>query len=154
MFIKELPVKEMTNFLDIFEKHNEEVPFSDGDIPYELDVGLYELMESQGYLSCVCAFDEESNLAGYIILVAQPLAHHKGHWSAVTDAFYVLPQYRGTRLFRDMLDYCEDVCKRHGISAIMLGVNLNYPATQKAVERLGDYKQKETIYIKELSWQQ
>ena len=150
MFIKELPVKEMKNFLDIFQRHNDEVPFADGSIPYELDIDLYELMESQGYLRCVCAFDAESNLAGYIILMAQPLMHHKGYWSATTDAFYVLPQYRGTRLFKDMLDYCESLCKSSGVSVIMLGVNLNYPATQKAVERLGDYIQKETVYIKEL----
>ena len=149
MIIKTTPVSEMKKYMQVFKSHGEEVPFISGRNEVELDVELYEQVESTGCLSILCAYTDEGELAGYMILIAEPLTHHKDKWAAVTDAFYVLPKFRGQGVFKLLSDYAESYCKQCGITSLFICVNSNFPDAAKAVESLVGYEQSCVMYAKE-----
>lgn len=146
--IKELPVNSMKEFMSLYSEHGIEVPFASGNLPVEIDVDFYEVMEKEGYLKCVVGF-VDGEVAGYLILIASPLSHHKGHFAVTTDAFYVKPEYRGNGVFSALVQYAEDLCKLLGMSAIMLEVNENFPGAAEVAASLG-YTRQEIRYGKEL----
>ena len=51
--IKELPVNSMKEFMSLYSEHGIEVPFASGNLPVEIDVDFYEVMEKEGYLKCI-----------------------------------------------------------------------------------------------------
>ena len=149
MFIKELPVKEMKKYMSIFSNHGKEVPYVSGSLPVELDVNLYASLEEEGLLSIIVAFTDDGDLAGYMVLIATQLTHHKGKWAAMTDAFYVVPEYRGSGVFKLLVSYAEDLCRRNHISTLFLTVNSNFKDAAKAVESVEVYTESCVMYAKE-----
>lgn len=146
--IKELPVQEMRDFMQVYEQHAAEVPFMiDGtEIPVELDIDAYQAMEDSGYLTCVVA-EDEGKIAGYLVVIAYQPTHHKGKLLGITDAFYVLPEYRNAGVFKQLVEYADNRCKQAGILTLLLGVNQSFPDAGVVASKMG-YNQFETYYIK------
>lgn len=146
--IKELPVQTMKDFMQVYEEHGNEVPFMvrGEEIPVELDVEAYQSLEDSGYLTCIVA-EVDGNIAGYIVVIAFQPTHHKGKLLGITDAFYVLPEYRNTGVFKQLVDYAETRCREAGILTLLLGVNHSFPDAGVVAAKMG-YNEFETYYIK------
>lgn len=146
--IKELPVQTMKDFMQVYEQHGNEVPFMvrGEEIPVELDIDSYQALEDSGYLTCIVA-EVDGNIAGYLVVIAYQPTHHKGKLLAVTDAFYVLPEYRNTGVFKQLVDYAEKRCEDAGIVALLLGVNQSFPDAGVVASKMG-YNPFETYFIK------
>ena len=129
--------------------HYQEVPFGKGDLAMELDWDLYKTMEVSGYTLIVGAFNDESNLVGYIGVITSPMLHHKGKFLAATDCFYVHPDYRHTGLFAEMLSMVEEECKKAGsIVSLRVTTNTNFAIPAPVLNKLG-YEEVEVSYGKE-----
>lgn len=111
-------------------KHLEEVPFGD----YQLDLCLcdevYDYAESIGHCKCYAAFVDKE-YAGYMLIMASEMAHHKGTVQAVTDSFYIAPAYRSSGVFQVLLDKVEHDLKHNNIRFLTVGLNPNMPHYSK-----------------------
>lgn len=131
------------------QQHYKEVPFGDGSLPMELDWDNYQVLEDNGLLLVLAAFDAKSNLVGYLVVITTPMLHHAGKYAAVTDSFYVHPKHRKHGLFEAMLSKARDMCKEAGVIALRVGVNQNFPLDPEMLAKLG-LSHAETIYQQEL----
>lgn len=130
-------------------QHYKEVPFGSGAMQMELDWDNYQVLEDNGCLLGLAAFDTKSNLVGYIVVITTPMLHHAGKYMAVTDSFYVHPKHRKHGVFEALLSRARDMCKEAGIIAFRVGVNQNFPLDPEMLTRLG-LSHAETIYQQEL----
>lgn len=129
-------------------QHYKEVPFGKGAVPFELDWDNYRVLEDKGLLLGLAAFDEQSNLVGYIITISTPMLHCKGKWLAIGDSFYVHPDWRKRGVFEALLKETEAVCHEAGVVGLRLGVNENFKLPEAMLNGLG-YTQAEVIYQRE-----
>jgi hypothetical protein len=81
------------------KQHYKEVPFGSGQQELNIDWDTFRLIEDSGCLLGLAAFDRESNLVGYLVVITNPMLHHAGKYIAITDSFYVHPKHRELRDF-------------------------------------------------------
>jgi len=94
-----------TFYLDgqaIFPQHHRELALHRQEIPLSIDEAKYELLDKTDMLLIVTARDE-GRLVGYALWFIMPHPHYaQAGPMALTDMYYVLPEYRrgtGLRLF-------------------------------------------------------
>lgn len=127
------------------KQHYNEVPFGSKQLPMELDWDTYLALEKAGCLMVQAAFDEKSNLVGYIVVVSTPMLHHKGKYIAQTDSFYVHPDYRKQGVFELMLAAVQAGCAAAGVVALRVIVNNNFRLPREMLDGLG-YREAERHY--------
>ena len=118
-------------------KHLEEVPFGDYQLELDLVDEVYDYSEKAGLSRCYAAF-VDGDYAGYMIVMASEMIHHKGTVQAVTDSFYIAPEYRSTGVFSALLKYVEQNLSKNNIRFFTVGLNPNMPHFTKM--SLGMYK--------------
>ena len=111
-------------------EHLKEVPFGDFNIELDLHVEVYIHGESTGHCKCYAAF-VSNEYAGYMIIMASEMLHHKDIFQAVTDSFYITPAYRSAGVFRVLLDKVEHDLKHNNIRFLTVGLNPNMPHFSK-----------------------
>ena len=131
-------------------EHLEEVPFGDFKLKLNLCDDVYNYTEHEGYCKCYAVF-VDSEYAGYMIVMANEMIHHKGTVQAVTDSFYIAPAYRSVGAFSALLHYVEEDLAVNNIRFFTIGMNPNMPdfeGMKNYIER--QYKHTEYLVTKEL----
>jgi hypothetical protein len=86
----------------IFPQHHQELALHRDEIPLSIDEAKYEVLDKTDMLLILTARDE-GRLVGYALWFIMPHPHYaKAGPMALTDMYYVLPEYRrgvGLRLF-------------------------------------------------------
>ncbi len=132
-------------------EHLEEVPFGDFELELCLCDEVYDYSEQTGHCKCYAAF-VDNEYAGYMLIMASEMLHHHRTLQAVTDSFYVLPEYRSSGVFADLLSYIEQDLKENNIRFLTVGLNPNMPHYSKMdnmLSKLG-YLTTEVSVTKEL----
>lgn len=111
-------------------EHLKEVPFGDFQLELDLCDDVYSYSESIGHCRCYAAAVDHK-YAGYIIVMASEMIHHRGTLQAVTDSFYVAPAYRSSGVFQALLDHVETDLKANNIRFLTVGLNPNMPHYSK-----------------------
>ena len=111
-------------------KHLAEVPFGDYQLELDLVDEVYEYSEAIGYCRCYAVY-VEGNYAGYMLMMASEMIHHRGTTQAVTDSFYIAHEYRSTGAFKALLAHVEEDIKSNGIRFLTIGLNPNMPNYSK-----------------------
>lgn len=132
-------------------KHLEEVPFGDYKLQLDLRHDVYVSAEETGYCKCYAAF-VDGDYAGYMIIMASEMIHHKGTLQAITDSFYITPAYRSTGVFRALLSHVECSLIQNNIRFLTIGLNPNMPHYSKMDNMLNklEYITTEVSVTKEL----
>ncbi len=129
--------------------HYDEVPFGPYDMHLDLDHESYMLAEDEGYARFYLIHDEGKAI-GYLSVLASPMIQHKGELQAVTDAFYVAPDYRKGGVFGKLLEFVEQDLKACGIRFLSVGISpLHDDRTRQFLDHVG-YCTTEIHYTKEL----
>lgn len=136
------------NHLPVIEQHYAETPILHGK--YELDINIegYRTLEEAGNAVCYAVMDEEV-LAGYVVMLASPSLHIQGKYVAITDAFYIKPEYRNQGIAREVFKAIEHDCLEIGIVQMRIVVNENYPQANTQATALG-MTLLETTFAKDL----
>ena len=132
-------------------KHLEEVPFGDYQLELDLVHEVYDYSVQTGYCHCYAAF-VDGDYAGYMVIMASEMIHHRGTLQAITDSFYIAPEYRSTGAFKALLAYVEQDLKQNNIRFLTVGLNPNMPHYNKMdnmLSKLG-YLTTEVSVTKEL----
>lgn len=131
------------------QDHWDEVPFGPYHMPLNLDHESYMAAEDEGYARYYLVYVEDTAVA-YMSIFATPMIQHKGELSAVTDAFYVAPDYRNGGVFGKLLEFVEQDLKACGIRFFTVGTNPMYKGkTGQFLDHVG-YCKTEVQYTKEL----
>lgn len=132
-------------------EHLEEVPFGDYQLELDLCDEVYDYSEQVGYCRCYAAF-VDGEYAGYMLVMASEMIHHRGTVQAVTDSFYIAPAYRSTGVFQALLSYVEMDLHQNNVRFLTVGLNPNMPHYNKMdnmLSKLG-YLTTEVSVTKEL----
>ena len=131
-------------------EHLEEVPFGDFKLELDLHEEVYIQAESTGHCRCYAAF-VDNEYAGYMIVMASEMIHHKDIFQAVTDSFYIAPAYRKVGAFTALLYHVEDDLKQNNIRFFTIGMNPNMPEYEGMKAYIEQqYKHTEYLVTKEL----
>ena len=150
--VNSLSFKELITLIDKDPaQHLEEVPFGNFQLELDLVHEVYEYSEHVGYCKnyVVCV---DGTYAGYMTIMASEMIHHRGHIQALTDSFYIVPEFRSSGAFTALLSHVEQDLRDNGIRFFTLGLNPNMPhveGMQKFVHDKG-YMHTESSYTKEL----
>jgi GNAT superfamily N-acetyltransferase len=111
-----------------------------------IDVDRFMALQTEGMLICFAARDE-GQLVGYIVDFIQFHPHYKDAKMAITDAFYILPNYRA-KCARGLFRFAEKIEKE-------IGVEVRVTRTKRANNagaflELLKYKEVEISYSKRL----
>jgi GNAT superfamily N-acetyltransferase len=107
-------------------QHLEEVPFGNFQLTLDLVHETYENMVTEDYGRCYSAHIN-GEYAGYMVVGASEMMHHRGIVQAITDSFYIAPAYRASGVFSYLLRYVEQDLKKNGIRFFTVGLNPNMP---------------------------
>lgn len=145
--IVQLSFEELIDVMEnIPQEHWEEVPFGNFQLELNLCEEVYISSEQQGYARFYSAWVGEE-FAGYISVMASEMIQHKGTIQAVTDAFYIAPEYRSSGVFNKLLEHVEQDLALEGIRFLTVGINPNMPHK----ESVHDYLAGKGYIITELS---
>ncbi len=107
-------------------KHLKEVPFGNFELELELCDEVYEYAEQVGHCKCYIVTVDQY-YAGYMIIMASEMVHHKGTFQAVTDSFYIREEYRSLGAFGVLLKFVEEDLRKNNIRFLTVGLNPNMP---------------------------
>ncbi len=139
--------KEMS---EAMKAHWEEVPFGPYHMPLNLNHEAYVRFEREGYARFYLVHDDSGKAIAYMSVFANDMIQHKGEIQAITDAFYVAPDYRKSGVFGKLLKFVEQDLKDSGIRFFSVGSNPMYKGkTEQFLEHVG-YCKTEVVFTKEL----
>lgn len=130
----------------LLQDHFQEIATNKDKLEYaKMDVESYVAMERAGQLHIVTV-RSKGKVVGYHVAFVRPHLHYVHVLSAITDVYYVKPEYRrglvGVRLFRE----AEFTLKARGVKRIFSGTKLH-----KNMGRLFEYlgwQETERLYCK------
>lgn len=129
----------------ILVKHWHEIALGHDKVPLDIGRDKYQAMCDAGVLHIVTARDD-GVLVGYHIAIISGHLHYIGTLHAITDVYFVLPEYRkgftGIRLFK----FVEVVMRSLGVKKLVTGTKLHLDIG-RVLQRLG-YAATETVYTK------
>jgi L-amino acid N-acyltransferase YncA len=84
--------------------HWKELALFQNEVPLEVDWERYNQLQDIGMLHCVTVRDEGKLIGYHIAIISLSHLHYKSLRTAITDVYYVLPEYRqgytGVKLFQ------------------------------------------------------
>ena len=131
------------------ESHWAEVPFGDYNLDLELNEAIYHNAEREGHARFYVAFLGRDPVA-YMSIFASEMSQHKGIMCAVTDAYYVKPEYRKDGIFGKLLAHVEQDIKSLGIRFLTIGHNPQYKGKTPELLLSEGYSLTEVSYTKEV----
>ena len=111
-------------------EHLLEVPFGDFQLELDLCDEVYTYTEQVGHCKCYAAF-ADGEYAGYMIVMASEMLHHRDNMQAITDSFYIVPAYRSSKVFVTLLDGVQADLKANNIRFLTIALNPNMPHFSK-----------------------
>ena len=116
------------DLMPMMQQHWDELGHRGGFTDFNLDAGKYLYIESKNLLACTVAI-RDGKYIGYICCMLEALNHNATELGAVTDAVYIVPEYRdsiagyGYRL----LKFTETQLRNSfNVTAMQFVVNTNY----------------------------
>lgn len=131
------------------EDHWNEVPFGPFHMPLSLDHDAYMVAEDEGFALFYLVHIDNKPVA-YMSVLASEMTQHKGVMQAVTDAFYVSPDYRKGGVFGKLLTFVEQDLKDYDIRFFTVGTNVMYKGDTGPLLTSVGYSKTEVLYTKEL----
>ena len=128
-----------------YNSHYEEVA-ADKEIELNPSYETYTTLALLGILHVVTVRNNDNNLIGYYIAIVTPHLHYKQSLTAVTDIYYLDPEYRFGRIAIDFFKFIESSLKDRGVQRIYT-MTKSFANKGKIFEYLG-YTEKERIYTK------
>lgn len=129
--------------------HWEEVPFGSFEMPLKLKTDIYHKAEAEGHARFYMAWEGAKPVA-YMSVFASEMCQHEGVYQAVTDAYYVAPEYRKGGVFGKLLAFVEQDLSSYGIRFLTVGVNPNYKGSTSKFLLASGYEVTEVSHTKEL----
>jgi|SRR5215472_3541807 len=129
--------------------HKELGPYQDA-MPLAPDLTLYEKASKQHLVHFFTARDGYEKLIGYAIYFIKPNPHYNNTapW-AISDIFWLNPNYRGRGIGTSILRFAEDTLRKMGCFLMHTTTKVDHPALGKLLEK-NDHKLVETSYQKRL----
>ena len=133
-------------------QHFKEVQFGNFQLELDLVDEVYDYSEQVGYCRSYIVH-VDGNYAGYMVVMATEMLHHRGTTQALTDSFYIAPEYRSSGAFTSLLSYVEDDLRINGIRFLTLGLSSNTPHVDKIKQFVHNkgYLCTEVLFTKELT---
>jgi GNAT superfamily N-acetyltransferase len=129
--------------------HWQEVPFGNFELDLKLDDAAYLHAEAEGHLRIYVAYMGRYPIA-YMAVLASGMLHHAGEMQAVTDSFYVVPEYRNGGIFGKLLAHIEEDIKELGIRFLTVSHNPQYKGNTPDLLEDAGYMVTEVAYTKEV----
>lgn len=131
----------------LFAQHWEEIALQKDKIKLDVDYDRYRQLDEKNMLHIVTVRDS-GKLVGYHCSLLDTHLHYKSHVMALTDVYFLLPQYRrgtaGIRLFQ----FVEQTLKERGITKMITATKLHQDKG-RLLESLG-WTEIERVYTKML----
>jgi hypothetical protein len=122
----------------ILPLHWEEIARDKEIIKLDPDWEAYEALDRAGqFFMMFCRID--GKMVGYHICFIRPHLHYRKSLSAITDIFYLLPEFRAGRTGIQLFVESEKALKARGVQKIFLGCKVSKDLTP-LFEKLGYVK--------------
>ncbi len=131
------------------QDHWNEVPFGNYNLTLDLNDNIYENAERGGHARFYVAYVGR-NAVAYMSIFASEMSQHKGIMCAVTDSYYVVPEYRKDGIFGKLLTFVEQDIKSLGIRFLTIGHNPQYKGKTPDLLLSEGYSVTEIAYTKEV----
>lgn len=129
----------------LIEAHWSEIAIDRDKIPLDVDVDQYFAMDDANRLHVLTVRDN-SRLIGYHIAIVSGMLHYKSTLHAITDVYFILPEYRkgtvGLRMFKEF----EQRMRNVGVQKLFTGTKRHKDMGQ-LFEYLG-YDETERLFTK------
>ena len=132
----------------LFRIHWEEIALDKDSIPLDIDYDRYLSLEQEGHLHVVTARDN-GRLIGYYSAIIGPHLHYKGTKMAHTDVYFVIPEYRLTRVGMSLFIFAEKTLRDRGDIVKMLSSTKIHQDHGRLFEAL-KWNEVERLYTKVL----
>lgn len=130
----------------LFQKEWEEIALDKDHIPLAVDIERYSQMQELGTLHILGARDE-GRLVGYYIAFLFPHPHYKtAGVMAMTDVYYLLPEYRRGGFGVALLVEAERSLRAKGVTKAYMSCKVEHDHTQ-LFEYLG-WRKSDFCFIK------
>lgn len=130
---------------ELLPLHWEEVARDREIIKLDPDWASYHALEAAGQLFLmVCRID--GKMAGYHLAFVRPHLHYKNSLSAITDVFFLHPDYRNSGIGKGLFLASEKNLKARGVQKIFLGCKIALDLTP-LFEKIG-YQKIEYVFAK------
>lgn len=137
----------INNQQSMVQAHYTEVPFADAELPLDIHWEAYQELQDRDLLLIYTAEDAGMTV-GYIVVIASPMLHHKGHMLAYTDSFFVHPAFRGKGVIKLLVDAVVQACKAGGVYSLHLITNANFPDAERVAKEMGMMEIEKTFALK------
>lgn len=98
----------------LIQEHYDEVYPIRNVFDWNMDWDTYEKLEELAMLKIFTARDSEK-LAGYLWVIISPNLHSKGSAIACDDGLFVVKDYRGASVAKDLIRFTEKCLKEDGL---------------------------------------
>lgn len=131
---------------DLFERHAHNYFNEVEESPTALnpDFDKYRLMSSHGNIAAYTCRDEQENLLGFLVVIADNMLHDKDTVAAQNDLFYVAPEVRGQGVATELLRFAAKNLKSLGAGLLSITIKDNFP--------VDDLLLKENFYLSERTY--
>jgi GNAT superfamily N-acetyltransferase len=138
------------DFMPMMQQHWDEIGHRGGFKDFKLDIGKYLYIESKNLLACFVAI-KDGEYVGYVCCTLDSLNHNATEMGAMTDAVYVVPEYRNSvaGIGYRLLKFTEKQLKEQfNVTAMQFVVNTNYDVGV-FLNKMG-YEVSDIVYTKTL----
>jgi GNAT superfamily N-acetyltransferase len=137
------------NAFSLLYAHWKEVALNQSSFPLAPDWERYELLEKQGSLIALAAWNGKTMIAYSVTVLHRPL-HYTQNLSADNDVLYVNPAYRNSSLGKRLMKDTEAAAKKAGADLITWHAKKDTPL-ERVLERRGSgYVVHDIIFSKEI----
>lgn len=150
LLISEADFEEVIDkLIPLTQKHWDEIGHPGTDFKLKLDMRQYTAYNREGLYRVFTVFDtDKDQYVGYLGCLIHPLPHSENIIAAITDAIFLLPEYRKGTLGIRLVKYAEKALKDLGVHVLELGTNARYDLSSFC-KRLG-YTASSITYTKQL----
>jgi GNAT superfamily N-acetyltransferase len=124
------------DIVSLLPQHHKELALYQDDIALEPDFSFYTTMDEAGR-TCVVAGRQDGRLVGYAIYFTRNHPHYKSVKWAVSDVFWLHPDYRRFGHGRAMFDKVEEELKKMGVAVLHTTFKTDHPAAGSLLAAMG-----------------
>lgn len=104
--------------------HWEELGLDHADVPVDIGFEAYAEHERAGRLHLITVRDY-GTLIGYITAIITPMLHYNGTLHAITDLYYLKPDYRKAKIGVKLFQFAERQYRQLGVVKIITATKLH-----------------------------
>jgi len=115
--------------------------------PLDVDYETYTQLNDIGILRVFTARDLQGKLAGYFSCLLAKNLHYKSWFYALTDVYYLRPEYRNKQIGKQFFREIENWLKGHGVKSLIVQdkihkshesffIKLGYTLTEQNYEKV------------------